>query len=109
MHMPLISLPKAVPVQKMRPPQESIPQTRAERDHVAAVIRDYVRQHNPVPPMPMEQLRVHADRIIELAGLDAKYRDYCAVLINNEAWRETLATIPYERRLLLMPKCLRVE
>ena len=24
-------------------------------------------------------------------------------------WREQLATVPYERRLLLLPKCLRVE
>ena len=24
-------------------------------------------------------------------------------------WRDALAGIPYERRLLLMPKCLRVE
>jgi geranylgeranyl diphosphate synthase, type II len=59
--------------------------------------------------MPMEQLRVHADRLLETAGIDPKYRDYTAVLINNEAWRETLAGIPYERRLLLMPKCLREE
>ena len=31
------------------------------------------------------------------------------VLVNNEAWRDTLAGVPYERRLLLLPKCLRVE
>jgi geranylgeranyl diphosphate synthase type II len=31
------------------------------------------------------------------------------VLINNEMWRETLASVPFEKRLLLLPKCLRVE
>ncbi|MDB6129209.1 MAG: hypothetical protein JWM04_316, partial [Verrucomicrobiales bacterium] len=31
------------------------------------------------------------------------------VLVNNELWRESLASIPFERRLLLLPKCLRVE
>jgi geranylgeranyl pyrophosphate synthase len=31
------------------------------------------------------------------------------VLINNELWREQLAGVPFERRLLLLPKCLRVE
>ena len=36
-------------------------------------------------------------------------RDYVGVLLNNEVWREQLATVPYERRLLLLPKCLRVE
>ena len=37
------------------------------------------------------------------------YTDYVGVLLNNEVWREQLATVPYERRLLLLPKCLRVE
>src|SRR5919201_3908176 len=43
------------------------------------------------------------------SGVPLTYRDYAAVLINNEMWRDALAGIPYERRLLLLPKCLRVE
>jgi geranylgeranyl pyrophosphate synthase len=46
---------------------------------------------------------------VERFGCDPIYRDYLGVLLNNELWRETLATVPYERRLLLLPKCLRVE
>jgi geranylgeranyl pyrophosphate synthase len=42
-------------------------------------------------------------------GLDPIYRDYVGVLLNNEMWREQLAGVPFERRLLLLPKCLRVE
>ena len=57
----------------------------------------------------IEQLRTHAERVVDLMALNAAHRDYVAVLVNNEAWRDTLAGIPYERRLLLMPKCLRVE
>src|SRR2546430_17452685 len=59
--------------------------------------------------MPMDELRMHADSVIAQSNCPEIYRDYIAVLINNEAWREQLATIPYERRLLLLPKCLRVE
>ncbi|HXE55730.1 MAG TPA: DUF116 domain-containing protein, partial [Tepidisphaeraceae bacterium] len=109
MNIPVVSLPRAVPLIPQRPPQENIPQTRSEREQLARVIRRYVAEHNPVPPMPMAELRDHADRIIEQAGCPERFRDYIAVLVNNEAWREQLATIPYERRLLLMPKCLRVE
>src|SRR5215213_4325372 len=110
MQVPLLTLPQAaLPQQKMRPPQANIPQSRPERDYVARLVREYVAKYNPVPPMPLEQLKVHAEKIIEISGLDPTFRDYCAILINNEAWREQLATIPYERRLLLMPKCLRVE
>jgi geranylgeranyl pyrophosphate synthase len=31
------------------------------------------------------------------------------VLLNNEVWSEHLATVPFDRRLLLLPKCMRVE
>jgi len=59
--------------------------------------------------MPMADVKVHADKIVEMLGCDTIYRDYIGVLINNEMWRDSLAAIPYERRLLLLPKCLRVE
>src|SRR5579862_8121719 len=109
MQIPLLTLPKPVPVQRMRKPQDNIPQTKGQRDVIAQHIRRYVADVKPVPPMPMDQLRVHADALIARVGCEEKYRDYIAVSLNNEAWREQLATVPYNRRLLLMPKCLRVE
>jgi geranylgeranyl diphosphate synthase type II len=59
--------------------------------------------------MPSEELKTHADKLVQMLGCDAIYRDYIGVLMNNEMWRETLASVPFERRLLLLPKCLRVE
>lgn len=109
MQIPLMTLPKPVPIQRMRKPQENIPQTRAERDALALAIKRYVAEACPVPPMPVEELKQHAGQIIRRTGCDEKYRDYIGILVNNEAWRDQLAAIPYERRLLLMPKCLRVE
>src|SRR5437016_3100372 len=109
MHTQIVSLPRAVPPQRIRAPQANIPQTKIDRDQIAAVVRGYVQRYRPVPPMPVEELREHADRVVSAAGLEPVYRDYLGVLINNESWRETLASIPYERRLLLLPKCLRVE
>lgn len=68
-----------------------------------------VEELDLVPPMTMPELKEHAARVRVKAGLDAIYDDYLAVLLNNAAWRDTLAQIPYDRRLLLIPKCLRVE
>ncbi len=106
-----LSLPKSVPVTttRFRPPKKNLPQTKPERDAVLQAARSYVEEFNPVPPMPQDELEVHARKILAAAGLDERYLHYTAVVLNNEMWRETLASIPYERRLLLMPKCLRVE
>ncbi len=111
--LPAIKVPRPVPVTttRFRQPKKNIPQTKAERDRFLRAIRNYVATDNPVPPMPVEELDVHARRILADLGYenDETYLHYTAVCLNNEMWRETLAEIPYERRLLLMPKCLRVE
>ncbi|MBL9113709.1 MAG: polyprenyl synthetase family protein [Verrucomicrobiaceae bacterium] len=104
-------LPPPVPltVRRFRQPKKNLPQTKIERDHVLAKIRAYVEEHKLVPPMPLDELRTHAEKIIADNKFDPVYIDYVGVLLSNEAWRESLATVPYEKRLLLMPKCLRVE
>src|SRR6266498_1872627 len=103
------SIPRHVVQQRFRPPKKNVPQTPMERNGILQFIRHYVAEYNPVPPLPLEQLKEHADRVVGLLPCDPIYRDYIGVLINNEMWREALASVPYERRLLLLPKCLRVE
>ncbi|RYD39583.1 MAG: DUF116 domain-containing protein, partial [Verrucomicrobiaceae bacterium] len=105
----MLSIPRAVPTQKLRPPKKNIPQTPWERTRVLDACREYVAKQKPVPPLPADELKVHADRVVEQLGCEPIYRDYIGVLLNNEMWRESLASVPYERRLLLLPKCLRVE
>ena len=104
-----VSIPKHIVQQRVRTPKKNIPQTTVERNHFLQVVRNYVAEFNPVPPLPTEDLKFHADRVVGMLKCDPIYRDYAGVLINNEMWREPLAAVPYERRLLLLPKCLRVE
>ena len=104
-----ISLPRLVPIQQDRPPQANIPQTAAERNRLKAFTRAYVEEARPVPPLSVDELRDHGRRLLARAGMAEGYLEYAAVLVSNEAWRDALAGIPYERRLLLLPKCLRVE
>jgi geranylgeranyl diphosphate synthase type II len=104
-----VSIPRHVVQQRFRPPKSNIPQTPAERHHMLQFIRHYVAEYNPVPPLAMSELNTHAERVVDMLKCHPIYRDYVGVLINNEVWRESLAMVPYERRLLLLPKCLRME
>jgi len=88
-------------------PQDNVPQTKPARDRLLEAIRQYVEREGLVPPLSVDELRAHTDVVLRTAGLDRKYDDFAAVLINNEAWREMVAAIPYEKRLLLLPNCLR--
>lgn len=107
--LPVLTLPRPVPVERVRQPQENIPQTRGEREKAKEAIRAYVERHRPVPPLSTEEIRQHTGEVILQHGFDPRYADYLGVLMSNEAWREQLASVPYDRRLLMLPKCLRVE
>jgi geranylgeranyl pyrophosphate synthase len=106
---PALSLPAQVPVQKYRPAQSNIPDDKRVRAQLKKAAYDHVRQVNAVPPLTMAELREHTAAVLALTGVDIKFKDYAAVLVSNASWHDTLAKIPYERRLLLIPKCLRVE
>ena len=64
MEMPVMQIPAAVPVQRNRPTQDNIPPTVREREALRTAIKQYVRDRNPVPPLPMDELRAHADAFI---------------------------------------------
>ena len=104
-----ISLPAKVPQQRYRPAQSNVPDNRLVRDRLKKLASNYVAEQELVPPMTMAELREHAAKIRDKVGFDAIFDEYLAVLLNNAAWHDTLAQIPYDRRLLLIPKCLRVE
>ena len=104
-----LKIPRVVPQRKPRQPRENIPQTREEREMILREVRHYVAEQTLVPPVPMEDLKQHADKLVAALNSKEIYRDYIGILINNELWRETLSAVPFERRLLMVPKCLRVE
>jgi geranylgeranyl pyrophosphate synthase len=112
MSLPILNRPlRVVPAMPQRPPQANIPQTLAEREQLRAIVLRYVeeRRESLVPPLVLDELRTQADAIVARAGVDPIYRDYAGILVNNEVWSEHLASVPFDRRLLLLPKCLRVE
>jgi len=106
---PPLVLPPKVPRQAYRPAQSDIPDEKAIRNRLKETARLYARSVGLVAPLGMQELREHTAAVLERAGVDPHYGDYAAVLVSNAAWADALAQVPYERRLLLLPKCLRVE
>ena len=87
--------------------QDNICRTREERDRVRTAAGEYVLEKSLSAPLGMDELLTHADRVLSRAGLEARYREFASVCVYSEVWRSALAGIPYDRRLLLLPKCLR--
>ena len=107
--IPLLQLPAQVPRQTYRPAQSNIPDDKAARVRLKRITEEHVKRVGAVPPLTLDELTEHTAAVLAEAGLDPIYGDYASILVSNAAWRDSLAQIPYERRLLLIPKCLRVE
>ena len=100
-HLPETARPSA-------PNRDQVPQTKAERRRLRAAVREYVVTHRPVPPFTVDELDLHSGRILDSRRpADAKFRKWIAVLLSNAAWSKWVAAVPFDRRLLLLPKCLR--
>ena len=107
MREPMDMTPQGIVGRSVRPVEGNICATKAERDRLRDVVREFVGEVKPVGPLSAEELRGLAGQVILRAGVEEKFNNYIAVLINNEVWRERVASIPYPKRLLLMPQCLR--
>src|SRR5262245_26231076 len=94
MKLPGLEVLRVVP-DRIRPPQANIPQTLAEREHLRGLIAQYVASNGDtlVPPLVLDELRNHADHVVQIAGANPLYRDYVGVLVSNEVWREQLASV----------------
>ena len=101
MQDPATAIPRSWHVRRTGPPQDDVPATRAERERLRESARERADEHGLVPPLPLDEIHAHAARVVERVGLDARYRKFAAVLVNNAIWGEVVAAVPYGRRLLL--------
>jgi len=85
----------------------AVPQRKAARDVLRQAADDFAAERKLTAPLSLDALRKAADELLATIPQYAEYRDFLAVLIHNATWRGTVASIPYDRRLLLLPQCLR--
>ncbi len=84
-----------------------IPPRAEDRARLLCEIRRYVTAHALQPPLALAELIVHAQAILRTTGLSDAFDRYTVVLLSNEVWGEAFASVPFDRRLLLLPQCLR--
>jgi len=92
--------PDAAPGKFFVPPAE-------EWNPLLEEARAHVGKHGLVAPLSFGELEAEAAALLDTLALDARYKEFVIVLINNEIWREVVAAIPFKRRTLMLPPCLR--
>lgn len=101
-------LPAGAPTKKASTAHlKVIPETRELRDRIRAAARDYTRGLDRGKPITKPEAQKHTEDFLRAQGLGAEYLGFSLVAIMNEFWREQVSAIPFHRRLLLLPHCLK--
>src|SRR5688572_11711438 len=84
-----------------------IPETRSLRDQIRDAAAAYIKPLDKSRPLTKDEFRSHSDILLRQLGLGDQYLGFTLVCLANEFWREQVAAIPFHRRLLLVPHCLK--
>lgn len=85
----------------------AVPAHKAERDGIRAAVRQFCAASPLAPPVRLDEIEAQADRILADHALAPAWRGFVCLLVGNETWRSTVAATPFDRRILLLPQCLR--
>src|SRR5438045_9189167 len=86
---------------------KSIPETKEQRELIRRTAAQVAAKLPRNRPPNKQALFAAAAELLKPLGYDHTFIGFAMVLINNEYWREEFAAIPFDKRLFLMPHCLK--
>lgn len=86
---------------------KAVPETREMRDRVRAAVESFCKTIDKSKPLIKESTRQMGETILRGLGLGEQYLGFTMVMLTNEFWRSQVAAIPFNRRLMLLPHCLK--
>jgi geranylgeranyl pyrophosphate synthase len=84
-----------------------IPEKIITRNDIRMKVDEYFRDHPVWPPASWEEISEYASMLADQYGLDEKYRGFVMLCCGNAVWRRVVETVPFHRRILLLPQCLK--
>ncbi len=83
------------------------PKNSSQRLALAKKVKDFISEKKVVPPLSLEEISSLTRSFMRSKKIPADLERFCSVLLNNEVWSKTVSSIPFERRVLMIPQCLR--
>jgi len=84
-----------------------VPEKAMIRNRLRKAARELVARRGIVPPGNFSLIGQMADEVIAQTETDRSFHEFAMVVCGNEIWRSVVAATPYNRRLLLLPQCLK--
>jgi geranylgeranyl pyrophosphate synthase len=84
-----------------------VPEQNFIRENIRGYVDEFFQTHELFPPVAYDRLLDISFTILVSQQWDEKYLAYTMVCCGNAIWRKVIGTIPYNRRVLILPQCLR--
>jgi len=84
-----------------------VPQSRAERDALLARCAEIAKQLDKSRPVTKDELEAISRQLLSHSNLPEGYIGWTMVNIASAFWHEQVAAVPFNRRLFLLPHCLK--
>jgi geranylgeranyl pyrophosphate synthase len=86
---------------------KAVPETRDMRDRCRTEAAAFCAALDRAKPLTKQALQKYGEDLLRRMGLEEKYLGFALVCVSNEFWRTQVQAIPFHRRLLLLPHCLK--
>lgn len=86
-----------------------VPEKALVRNSLRKTARELIVGRGILPPASFSLISQLACEVITLTNSDSRFTEFAMVVCGNEIWRPVVAAIPYNRRLLLIPQCLKSD
>jgi geranylgeranyl pyrophosphate synthase len=84
-----------------------VPETLELREQIKRDAEKYAQPLDRSRPFTRHELEQHGRKLLTQLGQPEKYLGFAMVMIGNFFWKKQFLSLPFNRRMLLLPHCLK--
>ena len=86
---------------------KAVPETLELREKLKVAAEEYARDLDRSRAFTHNELEHHGRALLNQMGLPEKFLGFSMVMVGNFFWKQQFLAIPFNRRMLLLPHCLK--
>jgi len=86
---------------------KAVPETLEQREQIKQACADYARSLDRSKPFTKNELEGYGRDLLNRLQMPEKFLGFAMVLIGNFFWKQQFLAVPFQRRMLLLPHCLK--
>jgi geranylgeranyl pyrophosphate synthase len=86
---------------------KAVPETLPHRERLKSEAEKFARMLDKSKPFTRNELEAHGRKLLAELGEPEKFLGFTMVMIGNFFWKQQFLAVPFHRRMLLLPHCLK--